>query len=158
MLAALAALAIAVVGVFAGGAAASASPSYSAHDLATSFRCVSANPLPAAPVKVRVDVYKNVTYPSDGLPGPAMTLVGWAPGSHPFLEYTTHATVSWKNLRTGRTGSVSAPFRGQRVGWQLNIRPGQGPIALTVRQKIGVVAGVPMVNPQYSTCHRQVTV
>lgn len=38
------------------------------------------------------------------------------------------------------------------MNWEVSLPTGRGNIAFTVRQKIGAVAFVPMVNPQYSAC------
>lgn len=119
----------------------------------TTIRCDSPSPWPAGPLRILVDVYTDVPYPSDGLPGPAITLSADNPGgSGPILELTTLTTVRWTNRTTGRSGAVRVPTRGHRASWDAVIHPGHGAVSFTVHQKIGALAGQPMVNPQYTTC------
>ncbi|MBD0859709.1 hypothetical protein IA539_00560 [Gordonia sp. zg691] len=118
----------------------------------TTLVCDSANPWPAGPIKVRVDVLNQIRFPADGLPGPAIALIGTDRAKRVALEYTYDVAVSWRNLRTGRTGVTKVPGRGFTVKWQVDLHPGSGPVVFTIRQKIGALAFSPMVNPQYSTC------
>ena len=136
---------------------ASAIPEYTSPNFVKTIACDSANPWPAAPLKIRVDVYNQIRFPADGLPGPAISLLGSARNQPGPLEFTTEVKVSWKNLRTGRTGVVTVPSRATRVTWQVDLHAGAGPVAFTIRQKIGAMAFVPMVNAQYSTCSGRAT-
>lgn len=114
--------------------------------------CNSANPWPGTPLRIDVDVYTGGT-PSDGLPGPAITLAANnTNGVGAFLELTTLTTVNWRNTTTGRSGSVGVPTRSHAANWEAVVHPGKGRVAFTVHQKIGALAFVPMVNPQYSSC------
>ncbi|WHU49904.1 hypothetical protein QNM97_06940 [Gordonia sp. L191] len=123
----------------------------------TTLRCDSANPWPAPRIPVWVDVYNQIAFPSDGLPGPAISLVGSSRAKPGVLEFTVEVTVAWRNLRTGRTGTVRVPTRTQVVGWEVVLHPGSGPVSFTINQKIGALAFVPMVNPQYSSCRGRAT-
>lgn len=136
---------------------AQAIPEYPAADLATSLRCDSANPWPLGPLRIHVDVFTGIRYPSDGLPPPAIELVGTDRAKPGLVDYSMEVTVTWRNLATGRTGVVSAPSRARNISWQLDIHPGSGPVAFVIRQKIGAIAFVPMVNPQFSTCRGTAT-
>ncbi|WP_124711597.1 hypothetical protein [Gordonia insulae] len=132
---------------------ASAIPEYTEPNLVTTLRCDSPNPLPGPRIPIHVDVFNQIPFPADGLPGPAISLIG----SHraqpaPLLDYTVETRVTWRNLSTGRTGSVTVPTRARMVTWQVDLHPGRGPVAFTIRQKIGLMAFTPMVNAQYSSC------
>ncbi|WP_235831315.1 hypothetical protein [Gordonia zhaorongruii] len=120
------------------------------------FRCDSPDPWPGPRIAIPVDVYTGITFPSDGLPGPVLSLKANSPRPVGTMlnvtEYNIRTTVKWRNLRTGRTGTVVTPTRANRVIWNAVIHPGAGPVRLSVRQKIGAMAFVPMVNPQYRTC------
>ncbi|MDL9935695.1 hypothetical protein QSJ18_02955 [Gordonia sp. ABSL1-1] len=131
---------------------AQAIPEYTEPNLVTTLNCGSANPLGNGPLPVRVDVYNQIAFPSDGLPGPAISLIGYSLTRPQALEYTIEVRVNWRNQRTGRTGSVTVPSRAQSVRWQVDLHPGSGPVAFTIHQKVGLMLFVPMVNPQYSTC------
>ncbi|GAC66455.1 hypothetical protein [Gordonia soli] len=145
-----------VTTVTAGGA--TAVPEYSNYQLATTVRCDVPDPWPTnRPVPVSVDVFTGIQHPADGLPGPAISLIGSDRRQPGALEYTSETTVKWKNLTTGRTGSVLVPTRGRSLTWGVVLHPGRGPVAFTIRQKVGALAGVPMVNPQYSTCSGRAT-
>lgn len=153
--AALAAVSTVAAGIAAGVIGAGPAPAIPTDvepNLVTTLRCEIANPLPGPRVPVFVDVYNDVPFPSDGLPGPALTLVGSNRTTQGLLEFTTEARVSWRNLRTGRTGVVTVPSRARTITWEANLHTGRGPVAFTIRQKVGVMAFVPMVNAQYSTC------
>ncbi|NDK88023.1 hypothetical protein GYA93_00275 [Gordonia desulfuricans] len=130
---------------------ASALPNPEPNYVAT-IRCDSANPWPAPRIPVWVDVYNQIAFPSDGLPGPAIALIGSSRAKQAVLEFTVEVRVTWRNLRTGRQGTVTVPSRGPVVTWQVVLHPGSGPVAFTIHQKIGALAFVPMVNPQYSSC------
>ncbi|WP_374112744.1 hypothetical protein [Gordonia sp. C13] len=149
-------LVAALVGVVGPGSA-SAIPDYTEPNYVTTLNCTSANPWPAGPVKIRVDVFNDIRFPADGLPGPAIALIGTDRAKPVALEYTYDVTVSWRNLRTGRTGSVFVPGRGFTVKWQVDIHPGRGPVVFTIKQKLGALAFVPMVNPQYLSCSGRAT-
>jgi len=136
---------------------AQAIPEYPAPDLATSLRCDSANPWPLGPLRIHVDVFTGIRYPSDGLPPPVIELVGTDRAKPGLVDYSMEVTVSWRNLATGRTGVVSAPSRARNNSWQIDLPPGSGPVAFVIRQKIGAIAFVPMVNPQFSTCRGTAT-
>ena len=141
----------------AGAGAANAIPEYSDPNFVTTLKCDSANPWPGPPLRVRVDVFNQIAFPSDGLPGPAVSLIGSMRGKPELVEYTSDVRVSWKNKRTGRTGTVSVPTRARTVTWQVDLHPGAGPVDFTIRQKIGALFVVPMLNPQYSTCRGSAT-
>ena len=147
-------LGLVMAGLIAGGAAAprAAAEPNSLANYVTTLRCDSANPWPGPRVPVWVDVYNQIPFPSDGLPGPAIALIGSSRSKTGLFEYTTEVRVSWRNLRTGRTGAVTVPGRARYVTWQAVLHPGKGLVAFTIRQKLGAVAFVPMVNPQYATC------
>lgn len=118
----------------------------------TTIRCDSANPWPAPRIPVWVDVFNEIAFPSDGLPGPAIALIGSSRAKQAVLDFTVEVRVTWRNLRTGRQGMVTVPSRAPVVTWQVVVHPGSGPVAFTIHQKIGALAVVPMVNPQYSSC------
>ncbi|MEO9327286.1 hypothetical protein [Gordonia aurantiaca] len=132
-------------------------PDHTEADYVTTLNCTSANPWPAGPVKIRVDVFNGIRFPADGLPGPAIALIGTDRAKPVALEYTYDVTVRWRNLRTGRTGTVFVPGRGFTVKYQVDIHPGHGPVAFTIFQKLGALAFNPMVNPQYSSCSGRAT-
>lgn len=118
-----------------------------------SIRCDSPNPWPGAPLRILVDVYTSGPFPTDGLPGPAITLSANNPGgAGPMLELTSRTTVRWKNATTGRTGTVVVPLRAHNANWEAVLHPGRGRVSFTIRQQIGALAFNPMVNPQYSSC------
>ncbi|MCT1356099.1 hypothetical protein [Gordonia sp. p3-SID1431] len=142
------ALAVSLFGTGAAGAA----PADDGANYVTTLRCDSVNPWPAGTVKVRVDVFNQIRHPADGLPGPVIALIGTDRARAVALEYTYEVSVSWRNLRTGRTGVTTVPGRGYTIKWQVDIHPGSGPVAFTIRQKIGALAFLPMTNPKYSTC------
>ncbi|GAB93968.1 hypothetical protein [Gordonia rhizosphera] len=136
-----------------GAGVAAAIPEYSDPNLATTLRCDSPDPWSGQPIPIRVDVYNQIAFPADGLPGPAISLIasdGATPS--PVFEYTISTRVDWRNLDTGRTGSVTVPTRARTVTWQVDLHPGGGRVAFTIHQKIGVMAFVPMVNARYSSC------
>ncbi|WP_238420113.1 hypothetical protein [Gordonia sp. 'Campus'] len=137
-----------VIGV--GGAA--AAPVDDGANYVTTLRCDSVNPWPAGTVKVRVDVFNQIQHPADGLPGPVISLIGTDRARPVALEYNYEVAVSWRNLRTGRTGVTSVAGRGFTVKWQVDLHPGSGPVVFTIRQKLGALAFFPMTNPKYSTC------
>ena len=117
-----------------------------------SIRCDTPNPWPMAPLRTLVDVYTDVVYPSDGLPGPAIELKANGGAVGPVLELTSVTTVRWHNATTGRRGTVRVPSRSHRVDWTAVIHPGHGRVEFTIDQKIGAMAFNPMVNPQFSRC------
>ncbi|MFT4125730.1 MAG: hypothetical protein QM662_05815 [Gordonia sp. (in: high G+C Gram-positive bacteria)] len=154
----LLAAACAATGVLTGAGTADAAPLVDPEpNLVTTLRCDSANPLPGPRIRVWVDVYNRIAFPSDGLPGPAISLVGSSRTQSGLVEYTVATRVSWRNLRTGRTGTVRVPARARTVTWQAVLHPGAGPVAFTIRQQIGALIVVPMVNPQQSTCRGRAT-
>lgn len=119
------------------------------------LRCDSASPYPGGPLRIRVDVFNKVRFPSDGLPGPVLELIadGPRPGGLPNIaRYDMLTTVKWHNVTTGRRGTVRVPTTSYQVGWQAVLHPGRGTVNFTIHQKIGAVAFMPMVNPQHSTC------
>ena len=136
---------------------AQAIPEYSNPNFVTSLRCDSANPWPLGPLRIHVDVFSGIRFPSDGLPPPAIELIGTDRSKAGLVEYSMDVTVSWRNLATGRTGVVSAPSRARNISWQIDIHPGAGPVSFVIRQKIGAIAFLPMVNPQFSTCRGTAT-
>lgn len=151
---AAAAVAAAAVGVaVAGTGSAAAVPEYTDPNLVTTIRCDSASPWPGQQLPIWVDVYNGIPYPADGLPGPAISLIGSNRGQSSLItDFTIETRVDWRNLATGRTGSVTAPSRARTVTWQVDLHPGKGPVEFTIHQKIGLMAFVPMVNAQNSTC------
>lgn len=119
------------------------------------IRCNSADPFPGPQLPIRVSVWNKVRFPSDGLPGPAIELIatGPRPGGLPNIgTYTIETRVKWRNVTTGKRGSVFVPTTTNRVTWQAVIHPGRGQVHFTIHQKIGAVAFMPMVNPQFSSC------
>nr|WP_226995778.1 hypothetical protein [Gordonia phthalatica] len=155
-----AAAVIAASATLAGGlatAAPAAAAPYGAKYVKT-IRCDSPSPWPAGPLRIFVDVFTDVPFPSDGLPGPAIALSANNPGgSGPILELTTLTTVRWTNRTTGRSGVVRVPTRAHSANWDAVIHPGHGAVSFTIHQKIGALAFVPMVNPQYTTCRGSAT-
>ncbi|GAA4676152.1 hypothetical protein [Gordonia humi] len=153
--AALGAAALAVVASGLVAPRADAAP-YSAGDYVKTVHCNVADPYPGPRIPVPVDVYTGMTFPSDGLPGPAISLRANdpRPGGQwgNVFEYTISTTVNWKNLRTGRSGRVVVPTRSTHYQWEAVVHPGAGPVRLTIRQKAGALVWNPMVNPQYRTC------
>ncbi|MFW0792051.1 hypothetical protein [Gordonia sp. CPCC 205333] len=139
-----------------GVGAASAVPRSVEPNLVRTLRCDVPDPWPGPPLRTHVDVFNQVAYPSDGLPGPVITLIATNPrlqgGTAGFLEYTSETTVTWRNLTTGRSGRIVVPTRARANTWEVNIHSGKGRVAFTIGQKIGAMAFVPMVNPQFSTC------
>ena len=148
-----AATAIAAVGIGAGSA--SAAPWVGEHYLKT-IRCDVADPWPQPRIPVPIDLYTDIAFPSDGLPGPAISLRANDPRPvkpwSTLTEYNISTTVKWANLRTGRTGSVTATTHSSHYQWEVVVHPGIGPVRLTIKQKVGALAWNPMVNPQYRTC------
>lgn len=161
LLGVLGAVGIAGVGVASGPGVAQAVPQYPPQPaLVTTLRCPVGDPWGGAPIGVRVDVYNQVRFPADGLPGPAISLIGWstrAPQIAAWTEYSVETRVAWRNMRTGRTGTVVVPTRARTVRWQADLHPGAGPVVFTIGQKVGAVAFVPMVNPQSATCRGSAT-
>ncbi|MGW5523411.1 hypothetical protein [Gordonia sp. NPDC003950] len=145
--------ATALIGASSTAGAAPSSPS----NYVTTIRCDSANPWPAPPIPVWVDVYNQIAFPSDGLPGPAIALIGSSRSKPGVLEFTVEVMVTWRNNATGRTGTVRVPSRAQTVSWEVVLHPGRGPVSFTIHQKIGALAFVPMVNAQTSTCGGRAT-
>jgi len=141
----------ALAAVLLGASPAAAAP-YGGHYVKT-IRCDSPNPWPAAPLRILVDVWTGGPFPSDGLPGPAITLDANNPGGMgPILELTTLTTVRWHNRSTGRSGVVRVPTRAHNANWEAVLHPGRGRVSFTIHQKIGAMAFNPMVNPQHSSC------
>ncbi|GEE03759.1 hypothetical protein nbrc107696_42050 [Gordonia spumicola] len=154
-MAATAAAVLVAAGTVAATPHAAAVPSAEPHYVKT-IRCNSANPLPGPRIGLPVDIYTGIRFPSDGLPGPAIELLANEPITggqwQNVVTYTIKTRITWRNLRTGRSGVVVTPTRTHRVIWQAVVHPGRGPVRLSIRQTIGVVAWNPMVNPQTSTC------
>lgn len=152
----VAVMAVAVVAMTglmtAGVGRAQAIPEYSDPNFVTSLRCGSANPWPLGPLDIHVDVFNDIRFPSDGLPGPAIELIGTDRARAGLVDYSMEVTVSWRNLATGRSGVVSAPSRARHISWQIVLHPGPGRVSFVIHQKIGAIAFVPMVNPQLSSC------
>ncbi|MAU84080.1 MAG: hypothetical protein CME34_19875 [Gordonia sp.] len=152
------AVAAVVGGVITNGAgAARAIPEYTDPNLVTTLRCDSANPLPGPTIPIHVDVFNQIPFPADGLPGPAISLIASNRAQPAILDYTIEVRVSWRNLASGRSGTVTVPTRARTVTWQVDLHPGPGPVAFTIRQKIGVMAFVPMVGATTSTCAGRAT-
>lgn len=148
---ALSGVAAALAAALLGASPAAAAP-YGGHYVKT-LRCDSPNPWPAPPLPILVDVWTGGPFPSDGLPGPAITLEANNPGGvGPILELTTLTTVRWTNISTGRTGAVRVPTRAHTANWEAVVHPGHGRVNFIIHQKIGAMAFHPMVNPQYSSC------
>ena len=152
---ALSATALAGVGIVVATPDATAAPWVGEHYVKT-IRCSVADPWPAPRIPVSIDLYSGIKFPSDGLPGPAISLRANDPRSGGqwgnVTEYTISTTVKWKNLRTGRSGKVTVPTRATHYQWEAVVHPGKGPVHLAIKQKVGALAWVPMVNPQYRTC------
>ena len=140
-----------------GGGVAHAIPEYPEPNLVTTLRCDSANPLPGPAIPIHVDVFNQIPFPADGLPGPAISLIASNRAQPAILDYTIETRVSWRNLASGRSGTVTVPTRARTVTWQVDLHPGPGPVAFTIRQKIGVMAFVPMVGATTSTCGGRAT-
>ncbi|WAC56153.1 hypothetical protein [Gordonia sp. SL306] len=144
---------LAACALTAGTGAAQAIPEYTEPNLVTTLRCDSPNPLPGSPIPVRVDVFNGIPFPADGLPGPAISLIASNRAQpSPLLDYTVETRVDWRNLASGRTGSVTVPSRARVVTWQVDLHPGRGPVVFRIHQKVGLMAFVPMVNARNSTC------
>lgn len=144
--------------VMAGGAGVgSAIPEYTEPNLVTTLRCDSANPLPGPDIPIHVDVFNQIPFPADGLPGPAISLIASNRAQPAILDYTIETRVSWRNLASGRSGTVTVPTRARTVTWQVDLHPGPGPVAFSIHQKIGVMAFVPMVGATTSTCGGRAT-
>lgn len=125
-------------------------------NLLSSMRCDTANPYPSNRILVWIDVFDAGQFPSDGLPGPALTLNASDRMQAGLMEYNSQARVTWRNLSTGASGAVTVPSRARHVRWEANIRPGKGQVEVSVRQQVGAMFFVPMVNPQTSTCRTTV--
>lgn len=123
----------------------------------TTLRCPSADPFGGPPLRIGVDVWNRVPFPSDGLPGPAIELIATSPRPAGVPTYSITTRVAWHNLDTGRRGVVRVPTRTTRVTWQAVLHPGPGKVDFTITQRIGAVVFVPMVNPQTSTCRGSAT-
>ncbi len=153
------ALAVTAAAATVGGALA-ASPAQAAptdgHYVKT-LHCRSADPLGGPPLRIGVDVWNRIPFPSDGLPGPAIALIATAPRPAGLPTYTVETRVAWHNVDNGRRGVVRVPTRTNRVTWQAVLHPGAGKVNFTITQKIGAVVFVPMVNPQTSTCRGSAT-
>lgn len=146
-------------GVLAGTTTAHAYPEYTDPNLVTTLRCDSTSPWPnAGRIPIWVDVYNRIPFPSDGLPGPAISLDASDHAQSSLItDYTIETRVDWRNLATGRIGSVTVPTRARTVTWQVDLHPGRGPVAFSIHQKIGLMAFVPMVNAMTSTCRGRAT-
>ncbi|MGV9713566.1 hypothetical protein ACWDTI_23225 [Gordonia sp. NPDC003424] len=155
----LAAAAGVLAGTLTGTGPAAAYPEYTSPNLVTTLRCDSASPWPnAGPIPVWVDVYNQIPFPSDGLPAPAISLdASDRSRASVITDYTIETRVTWRNLATGRTGSVTVPTRARTVTWQVDLHPGRGPVTFTIQQKIGLMAFVLMVNVKTSTCGGRAT-
>lgn len=144
--------------VMAGAGTADAVPEYTDPNLATTLRCDTPNPWGGPRIPIHVDVFNQIPFPADGLPGPAISLIGSSRAQpSPLLDYTVETRVTWRNLATGRTGTVTVPSRARVITWQADLHPGRGPVAFTIRQKVGLMAFVPMVAAQNSTCSGRAT-
>lgn len=135
-----------------------AGPAAAEPNLVDTLSCNSADPWPGGKLRIDIDVYNNVQFPKDGAKGPVLYLSANNPKSGFLLEYNVEATVRWVNNTTGGRGSVVIPSRGRAASWEGSLRTGSGNISFTVSQKIGALAFVPMVNPQYSSCRGTATV
>lgn len=155
------ALSVAAVTVGGGVSAGQAAAAPELRNYVKTIRCDSADPFPGPRIGIRVDVWNQVRFPSDGLPGPAIELIGT--GNRPrsplpnLATYNIETTVTWRNVTNGRRGVVRVPTRARLVTWQAVLHPGHGRVNFTIKQKIGALAFVPMVNPQYSTCRGSAT-
>lgn len=127
----------------------------------TTIRCNTADPFGGGSIRTGVAVYNQIPHPSDGLPGPAIELIATGArtgGVVPNLQiYSINTAVSWHNVDNGRRGTVRVPTRTNRVTWQVVLHPGPGRVNFTIKQKVGAVIGVPMVNPQTSVCRGSAT-
>lgn len=135
-----------------------AGPAGAEPNLVDTVSCNSADPWPGGTLRIDIDVYNNVQFPKDGAKGPVLYLSANNPKSGFLLEYNVEATVRWVNNSTGANGSVVIPSRGRAANWEGSLRTGRGNVSFTVSQKIGALAFVPMVNPQYSSCRGNATV
>lgn len=138
-------------------------PAAAEPNLVDTVSCNSADPWGppisnGAPLRIDIDVYNNVEFPKDGAKGPVLYLSANNPKSGFLFEFNVQATVRWVNTTTGGRGTVVIPSRGHTAGWEGSLATGHGTIAFTVSQKIGAMAWVPMVNPQYSSCRAVATV
>lgn len=140
----------------AGDAGADPYDPYQQKNYVKKIRCNSADPWGGSRLRVYVDVYNAVRFPSDGGSRPAIELIAGnpRPAESPFgiKQYTSETTVTYRNVSTGRTGKVRVPTRARSATWTAVLHPGAGQVNFTIRQKIGALIGVPMVNPKYSTC------
>ena len=126
--------------------------------LIDTISCNSPDPWSSVPLRIGVDVYNNVELPKDGARPPVLYLSANTLRSASLFEYTVETTVRWTNTSTGAIGKVILPSRGHSVNWEGSLQTGRGNISFIVHQKIGALAFVPMVNPQYSSCSGSATV
>jgi hypothetical protein len=140
-----------------------AGPATAEPNLLDTVSCNSADPWGppisnGAPLRIDIDVYNNVEFPKDGAKGPVLYLSANNPRPGFLPEYNVESTVRWVNTSTGNRGFVIIPARGRSASWEGSLPTGRGHVAFTVSQKIGALAFVPMVNPQYSSCRGEATV
>ena len=135
-----------------------AAPAAAEPQLIDTISCNSPDPWSSVPLRIAVDVYSNIEFPKDGARPPVLYLSANTLRSASLFEYTVETTVRWTNTSTGAIGKVILPSRGHSVNWEGSLQTGRGNISFIVHQKIGALAFVPMVNPQYSSCSGSATV
>lgn len=120
------------------------------------IQCPVRDPWPGPDLTTWIDVWNKIPHPSDGLPGPAISLIA---STHrmqvtmtPITEYTMWVRVHWHNVDNGRRGIVKVRARAPRNTWQAVLHPGKGLVKFEVHQTVEAMFVVPGVNPQTSVC------
>ncbi|HNP56981.1 MAG TPA: hypothetical protein PK331_05800 [Gordonia sp. (in: high G+C Gram-positive bacteria)] len=125
------------------------------------LQCPVADPWPGPPLHTWVDVWNRITYPSDGLPPPAIALVADTRREQttmtPITEYSMWITVNWRNADNGRRGTVKLRARAPRNTWQAVLHPGRGRVFFEIHQSVTAILAVPGVNPQTAVCRGSAT-
>lgn len=151
-----AALVASGVGVAPAGAAPGDDPYAGTKKLVKTIQCPVRDPWPGPDLRTWVDVWNNISHPSDGLPPPAIALIA---STHrmqitmtPITEYTMWVQVYWRNVDTGRRGVVKVRSRAPQNTWQAVLHPGKGQVRFEIHQSVEAMFVVPGVNPQVSVC------
>lgn len=131
-------------------------PYAGSRQLVKTIQCPVRDPWPGPDLRTWIDVWNNIDHPSDGLPAPAIALIG---NTHrmqitmtPITEYTMWIRVPWRNLDNGRHGVVKVRARAPRNTWQVVLHPGKGRVKFEIHQTVEAMFIVPGVNPQTSVC------
>ncbi|MFT3714511.1 MAG: hypothetical protein QM774_00795 [Gordonia sp. (in: high G+C Gram-positive bacteria)] len=149
-------LAISAGAVFGGALGAGHAAADPGGEYLKSINCNVGNPYGGPRLRVFVDVWNKVRFPSDGLPGPAIELIASNPQAQDaftaFKRYKGWTTVTWRNTSNGRHGVVRVPISGQRASWQAVLHPGSGHVNFTIKEKVSGVVMVENFNTQTRTC------